>query len=241
MSPMLSSGLVGVSIHTDFVRPGTIAARTASTSLTGAELYSSPHGGHLVDQPVGAAVRVVGDHHVVAGVADRPQQGVLGSQPGGEREPALPLLQGRDVALERSAGGVAGAAVLVAAAHPADTVLLVGGGGVDGRDHRAGHRRPARSRHGWRGSRSPIVAVFLGHRARLLAAGARATAHVVQLHGSPRLTVACPARSGRLVPAQAEETSPLDPVIGVLPAGRSPTRRTTDPVCTDGDPRASTT
>ncbi len=40
---MFSSGLVGVSIHTAFVRPGTIAARTASTSLTGAALCSSPH------------------------------------------------------------------------------------------------------------------------------------------------------------------------------------------------------
>ena len=84
-----------------------------------------------------------------------PQQGVLGRQPGGEREAALPLLQRRDVALERGAGGVAGTAVLIAAAHAADAVLLVGGRGVDGRDHRRRSSRPARSRHGWRGSRSP--------------------------------------------------------------------------------------
>ena len=43
MSPMLSSGLVGVSTHTSFVCPGRIAARTASTSETAAGLCSSPH------------------------------------------------------------------------------------------------------------------------------------------------------------------------------------------------------
>ena len=42
MSPMFSKGLVGVSIHTAFVRSGTIDARTASRSLTGAALCSSP-------------------------------------------------------------------------------------------------------------------------------------------------------------------------------------------------------
>ena len=42
MSPMLSIGLVGVSTHTSLVRPGRIAARTASTSLTAAGLWSRP-------------------------------------------------------------------------------------------------------------------------------------------------------------------------------------------------------
>ena len=39
---MLSSGLVGVSTQTTLVRPGSIAARVASRSLTGAVLFSSP-------------------------------------------------------------------------------------------------------------------------------------------------------------------------------------------------------
>ena len=38
MSPMVSIGLVGVSTHTSFVRPGSIAAATASMSATGAGL-----------------------------------------------------------------------------------------------------------------------------------------------------------------------------------------------------------
>ena len=36
MSPMLSIGLVGVSTQTSLVRPGSIAAATASVSATGA-------------------------------------------------------------------------------------------------------------------------------------------------------------------------------------------------------------
>ena len=94
----------------------------------------------LGEEPVGAAVRVVGDDHVVARPAQRPQQGVLGREPAGEREAALALLERGDVALERGAGGVGGAAVLVAAAQAADAVLLVGAGRVDRRDHRPGRR-----------------------------------------------------------------------------------------------------
>ena len=77
---------------------------------------------------------------MVAGPAQRAEQGVLGGQAGGEREAALPLLERGDAALEGGAGGVGGAAVLVAAAQPADAVLLVGAGRVDRRDHRSGHR-----------------------------------------------------------------------------------------------------
>ena len=43
MSPMLSSGLVGVSTQTSLVSPGRIAARTASTSETAAGLWARPH------------------------------------------------------------------------------------------------------------------------------------------------------------------------------------------------------
>ncbi len=44
MSPMLSSGLVGVSTQTSVVCPGLIADATASRSETAAGLCSSPHG-----------------------------------------------------------------------------------------------------------------------------------------------------------------------------------------------------
>ena len=54
------------------VSPGRIAARTASTSETGrGGVLEAPGLRDLVEQPVGAAVRVVGDDHVVAGRAER--------------------------------------------------------------------------------------------------------------------------------------------------------------------------
>ena len=116
---MLSSGLVGVSTQTILVRPGWMAARIASESLTGAGAVPEPPAHqHLVEQTVRAAVGVVRDHHVVTGLAERVQQGVLGREPGGEREAAFPLLERGDVALEGGAGGVARSAVLVAAAQP---------------------------------------------------------------------------------------------------------------------------
>ena len=43
MSPIASSGLVGVSSQTSVVSPGRIAARTAAGSVTGAGLWASPH------------------------------------------------------------------------------------------------------------------------------------------------------------------------------------------------------
>ena len=42
MSPIVSIGLVGVSTHTSLVRPGSMAAATASVSATDAELWSVP-------------------------------------------------------------------------------------------------------------------------------------------------------------------------------------------------------
>ncbi len=44
MSPMFSSGLVGVSTQTTLVSPGRIAARMASTSDTGAAVWARPQG-----------------------------------------------------------------------------------------------------------------------------------------------------------------------------------------------------
>ena len=93
-----------------------------------------------VDQPVRAAVDVVAEHDVVAGLQHRAQQRVLGREPRGERERALAALERGELRLERGAGRVAGAAVLVAAAQPADAVLHERRGLVDRRDDRAGRR-----------------------------------------------------------------------------------------------------
>ena len=88
MSPMLSSGLVGVSTQTSRGLAGPDrGARPRRRRTTGAAVCSQPP--RLLDlgeQPVGAAVRVVGDDHVVAGRAQRLQQRVLGREPAGERE-----------------------------------------------------------------------------------------------------------------------------------------------------------
>src|SRR5690606_21159414 len=75
--------------------------------------------------------------HVVAGAEQGAQQAVLRRQPGRERETATAALQGGEVLLQGGPGGVGAAAVLVAAAQAADTVLLVGGDLVDRRDDRA--------------------------------------------------------------------------------------------------------
>ena len=133
----------------------------------GGRVLQAPARGDLVDQPVGAAVRVVGDDDVVAGHAHRVQQGVLRGQPGGEGEASFALLQGGQVALERRAGRVGRAAVLVATAQPPDTVLLVGRGGVDGRDHRTRHRVGLVARMDRAGLETSLVRVLLRHTARL--------------------------------------------------------------------------
>ena len=87
MSAMPSSGLVGVSTQTSLVWPGVIAAPDrVDVGQRDRGVRDAPALDHLVEQAVGAAVRVVGDHHVVARVEQRPDQGVLGGQPGGERE-----------------------------------------------------------------------------------------------------------------------------------------------------------
>ena len=80
----------------------------------------------LVEQPVGAAVRITRDDGVVAGHAQGAQDGVLRGQPGRERQPAPPALDRGQALLERGARGVGAAAVLVATAQPAHAVLLVG-------------------------------------------------------------------------------------------------------------------
>src|SRR5215468_2504895 len=97
-----------------------------------------PAGQNLVEQPVCAAVRVMRDKHVVAGLADRAQQAVFGRHTRGERQrPGAPLQRGQAL-LQRGPGRVRGPGVLVAAAQPADPVLGERGDLVDRRDHGAG-------------------------------------------------------------------------------------------------------
>ena len=97
MSPMLSSGLVGVSTQTILVSPGRIAARTASTSETGRGVREPPRLLDLGEQPVVPPYASSGMTTWSPG-AQRPEQGVLGGEAAGEREAPLPLLQRRDVA-----------------------------------------------------------------------------------------------------------------------------------------------
>ena len=87
MSPMLSSGLVGVSTQTSRGLAGPDrGAHRVHVGDRRRGVREAPRLLDLGEQPVGAAVRVVGDDHVVAGRAERLQQGVLGGQAAGERE-----------------------------------------------------------------------------------------------------------------------------------------------------------
>ena len=108
----------------------------------------------LVEQAVGAAVGVGRDDDVVAGREQRAQHGILAGEAAGEREAALTALQRRDALLERGAGGVGGAGVLVAAAQArrCRPACRCSPGGSGGRRRRSWG--PAPARHGWRGRRS---------------------------------------------------------------------------------------
>jgi hypothetical protein len=87
MSAIASSGFVGVSIQTAVVSPGRIAFSTAARSVdTPSRVYPG-------EEPERAAVRVAGHHEMAARSADRTQQGVLGGQPAGERQPVLAALE----------------------------------------------------------------------------------------------------------------------------------------------------
>ena len=103
---------VGRRLHPDDLRAaGRIAARTASTSeILAAVHVQTPALGDLGEETEGAAVRVVRDHDMIAGLADRTQQGVLGGEPAGEGEPAPAALQRGEALLQRVAGRVGGAA-----------------------------------------------------------------------------------------------------------------------------------
>ena len=97
------------------------------------------------------------------GSSRRADHGVLGGEAGGEREAPLALLERREGALEGGPGGVGGAAVLVAAAQPADAVLLVGRRRVDGRDHRSGRRVGLVARVDRTRLEARLLAMLLGH------------------------------------------------------------------------------
>ena len=93
----------------------------------------------LVGQAPRAAVHVVAHEQPVARIEQ--EADALGRrQARGEGEPMAAVLEGRDRFLERGARRVAGTPVLVAAAQPADAVLLERGAHLDRGHHRAGLR-----------------------------------------------------------------------------------------------------
>ena len=108
MSPMLSSGLVGVSTQTSLVSPGRIAARTASTSDTGAGgVREAPR----LARPWRTAGRCRRTRRRGSPRGRRartaPRSRVCSAaRPLANAKPALALLERRDGALERGAGGV---------------------------------------------------------------------------------------------------------------------------------------
>ena len=102
---------------------------------------------HARDEPERAAVRVVRDDHVVAGI-ERAQDRVLGRETAREREAVPRALERRDARLQRGARGVAAARVLVAAVL-ADRVLRERRRQADRRNDRAGARRRVPGPRGW--------------------------------------------------------------------------------------------
>ena len=101
-------------------------------------VLDAPRREDLVDQPERAAVGVVRDDDVVAGAQEHPQQHVARAHARAERAGVPAALQRGQALLQRGAGGVRAARVLVAAgARAADAVLGEGGRQVQGGDHRA--------------------------------------------------------------------------------------------------------
>ena len=114
----------------------------------------APRPRDLVEQPVGAAVRVVGDDGVVAR-ARAARGAACPGRPARRRTRSRgAVLERGQALLERGPGRVGRAGVLVAAAQAADAVLLVRRHLVDRRDDRAGRAGPAPAPRGWRGWRS---------------------------------------------------------------------------------------
>ena len=142
MSAMLSSGLVGVSTQTSLVCRGGSRPRTASRSRERRGAVRQPPALlDLVEEPVRAAVRVVGDHDVVAGPAERADQRVLGGQAGGEREArAPPPPAPRCCPRGRCGSGWRSGCTRSRRAGRRRRPACRSTGRVDRRDHRAGRR-----------------------------------------------------------------------------------------------------
>src|SRR5690625_3618361 len=95
---------------------------------------NSPGAEYAGDEPVGAAVGVIGDYDVVAGAQDRAQESVFGGEPGSESKSAHSFGDGRAIegdglrrgqrVLKRRTGRIAGAGVFIAAAHVPHAVLF---------------------------------------------------------------------------------------------------------------------
>ena len=96
-----------------------------------------------VEQSAGSAVEVFGDDQVVAALEQQQQVGD-GRHARGIGEAAGSAIQAGDAVLQGLAGGVAGAAVVVAGAL-AEAGMPEGGCLVDGNGHRAGPRVPLQS------------------------------------------------------------------------------------------------
>ncbi|MET3800160.1 hypothetical protein ABID70_000115 [Clavibacter michiganensis] len=127
----------------------------------------APVAEHAREEAVGAAVHVVAQHDAVARAGDRAQQGVLGGEPGGERERVLPPLERREQLLQPGARRVGAPRVLVAAAEPADAVLHEGAREVQRRDD--GARGGIRVLAGV--DRAGVEVVLVAHGARLCGSG----------------------------------------------------------------------
>jgi hypothetical protein len=75
------------------------------------------------EQPVGAAVGVVGHHEMAPRSGDGPQQGVLGRQATGKRQPMLAPFKRRHALLESRTGRIGRARVFETATRLPDLVL----------------------------------------------------------------------------------------------------------------------
>ncbi len=87
---------------------------------------------HFVEEPEGPAVDVVACDDVVSAFGQA-QHRVSRGHAGGESQSVLRALEGGQALLERQAGRVLGARIFIPVPGPANAVLNVGGGLVDGR------------------------------------------------------------------------------------------------------------
>ena len=101
---------------------------------------NSPLREHLVDQPEGAAIGVVGDDQVIAGAQQRAQHAVGGRHTRCERPAEVGVLQCGQRGFKNRSSGVAGTRVLESTAQLADAILGEGRAGIDRHVDRTGLR-----------------------------------------------------------------------------------------------------